>query len=157
MPGFATCSRINRTVRSGCAFLRCRKRRPDIRTRAGAAIDQAHFIKRCKCTLIRRAPPRLEHRRVIPIEFQPAQILFDRGDEIWANARCIQVLEAQQKSAFGVPRCLPCDPCRIGMAMVQKSCRTGGETFDDHRWSSAFAVRRVNGFGENVALHNKIT
>ena len=110
-------------------FLRSRKRRGDILSRAPAGIAQSVRDKPRQDVRINVQPFRLPHDWFPPGQTQPSEILVDRRFELFPAPRGVDVFDSQEKLA---PTCLGRPPGCQGrkcVSYVKKTCRRWGKTF----------------------------
>ena len=78
--------------------MRRAERGGDVGAGAEAGIDQPVGAQPFECVGISGASGRLDERLAIPDQAEPAQILFDGGDELGPAARRVEILDPQQEA-----------------------------------------------------------
>jgi len=84
--------------------VRCGERLRDVGACAEAGIGEASRLQRLQRIFVCPGALRLNERRVVPIQSEPAQILEDSIDEFGAAARLVEVLDPQQEFSAGLAR-----------------------------------------------------
>ncbi|GAB2178200.1 hypothetical protein DLREEDagr8_37580 [Dongia sp. agr-C8] len=71
---------------------------------------------------------RLAAHRFFPIEAKPMKIVEDRALEFPLAAGAVDVLDAEQETAICLARGAMAEQGGMGMAEMEKACRTGRES-----------------------------
>jgi len=107
--------------------------RGDLAARAEAGIDEPGRLQPREGDAVVVEVIRLPSRRPIPDEAEPRQVLEDRGLELRAAARAVDVLDAEEEDAAARPRLALGEERGVTVAQVQQPRRGRREARDDAR------------------------
>ena len=95
-----------------------------------AGIEQAHLLEPPGGCAVGRHAPGLEYDRLLPGNAEPGEVGEDAGDELWATAAYVDVLDAHEEPTAQHLRTLIADQRRESVTQMHLAVRARGETED---------------------------